>query len=266
MWYHLRDRWPAGVGLLLAGGVVGGGVLLESLTPVVWGLAAGLLVLFLLAQIWLDRRRALQRERRLVHTSASLRVAGAQLERLASIDALTGLPNRRAIFEQLGLEYRRALRYRRDLAVLMIDIDNFKVVNDGSGHPFGDHVLAEVAYTLRGNLRESDHVGRYGGEEFLVLLPETDGEHAAAAAEKLRQAVEGHAIALPDARPTALRTRVTVSIGAAALPVNEGEDENTLVRHADQALYDAKAAGKNRVHLHGLGVTSAGDPTPVRGG
>lgn len=264
MGYRLRERWPTVVGILAAGGVLGAAALLDQLTVVAGGIVAVVLVVGLAVQIWLDRRSAVERERRLVRNSANLRLAGAQLERLASVDPLTGLPNRRAIFDQLGVEYRRALRYDRDLAVLMIDIDDFKAINDGSGHPFGDRVLAEVAYTLRGNLRESDHVGRYGGEEFVVLLPETDGDRAAVAADKLRQAVETLEVAAEAGSRHRVGARVTISIGVAALPVHPGEDENALVRRADEALYGAKTGGKNQVHLHGHGLTSAGEASAAR--
>ena len=148
------------------------------------------MLLALIAQLLIDGRQSLDRERRLVRTAAALREVTAQLEKLAATDPLTGIWNRRAFFEAFGVEFRRAQRYGRNLSVLMIDLDNFKQANDLRGHAFGDYVLASTAELLRENLRESDMVGRYGGEEFAVVLPETDGTHAAPVAEKLRAAIE----------------------------------------------------------------------------
>ncbi len=148
------------------------------------------MLLALIAQLLIDGRQSLDRERRLVRTAAALREVTAQLEKLAATDPLTGIWNRRAFFEAFGVEFRRAQRYGRNLSVLMIDLDNFKQANDLRGHAFGDYVLASTAKLIRENLRESDMVGRYGGEEFAVVLPETDGTHAAPVAEKLRAAIE----------------------------------------------------------------------------
>ena len=153
-------------------------------------------------------------------------------ERLANTDGLTGIPNRRAILSAAS-ELEQA--EQGNLSLLMIDIDHFKQVNDKFGHQTGDAVLRQVADTLRQHCRATDIVGRYGGEEFLVLMPTTTAEGATRVAEKLRAAVEGLA-----SDPIA----VTISIGLASTNPNHPTLQETL-SHADQALYAAKAAGRN---------------------
>lgn len=213
----------------------------------------------LIAQLLIDGRQSLERERRLVRTAAALREATAQLEKLAATDPLTGIWNRRAFFEAFGVEFRRAQRYGRNLSVLMIDLDNFKQANDLGGHAFGDYVLSATAKIIREHLRESDMAGRYGGEEFAVILPETDGAHAAPVAEKLRAAIEAFEFRTNRYPPPGGPPRhFTVSVGVASLPASEDGDSDTLMSQADTALFEAKHAGKNRVHRFGLGVSSAG--------
>lgn len=224
-------------------------------------LALIVLLLALIAQLLIDGRQSLDRERRLVRTAAALREATAQLEKLAATDPLTGIWNRRAFFEAFGVEFRRAQRYGRNLSVLMIDIDNFKQANDQGGHAFGDYVLIATAKLIRENLRESDMVGRYGGEEFAVVLPETDGTHAALVAEKLRAAIEAFGFQTAryplEGEPA---KHFTVSIGATSLPMPQESEPEGLLARADEALFEAKRAGKNRVHRFGLGMSSAGLP------
>jgi diguanylate cyclase (GGDEF)-like protein len=162
----------------------------------------------------------------------------------ATTDRLTGIANRPAILAALFSEVERAGRYDRPLAVAFVDIDLFKAVNDTYGHEAGDVVLRGVAATLRSNLRTTDTLGRYGGEEFMVILPETDAVAAAALAEKLRQLIagakfeiEGHGL-----------VSVTVSIGV-AIGVGRTLRVELLVRDADAAMYSAKALGRNQVYL-----------------
>jgi diguanylate cyclase (GGDEF)-like protein len=157
----------------------------------------------------------------------------AQSKRLESVlfeDALTGLSNRRFVLTQLAGQVSGARRHERPLSVAIVDVDHFKSINDTRGHAEGDRVLVAVAMALRAHLRAEDQLGRLGGEEFLALLPDTDAAAAQAAAEKLRASVA--------------ETGVTVSIGWAAW---EGESPEELVRRADAALYEAKAAGRDRV-------------------
>jgi two-component system cell cycle response regulator len=170
----------------------------------------------------------------------------------ATTDALTGLYNRRFFEEQLKLETRRSARRGRPLGLLIVDVDRFKLVNDTYGHPAGDLVLREVALRLRSQVRGYDVVARYGGEEFAVLAPEVTPDVLAGLAERLRGTVADQPIVLDDGR----KLLVTVSVGAAgaglALAVPEAADPfEALVRSADQALYQAKAEGRNRYVVGG---------------
>jgi diguanylate cyclase (GGDEF)-like protein len=162
----------------------------------------------------------------------------------ATTDLLTGIPNRPAILASLFAEVERADRYDRPLAVTFIDIDNFKTVNDTFGHAAGDVVLRGVATTIRTNLRSADILGRYGGEEFMAVLPETDAPAAAAIAEKLRQLILGARYAVDGVGPLS----VTVSIGVVA-GAGRALNVHDLVRHADAAMYSAKSLGRNQVYL-----------------
>jgi two-component system cell cycle response regulator len=162
-----------------------------------------------------------------------------ETRRLANSDALTGLQNRRRASERLETEIARARRYGTPLSLLLCDVDHFKQVNDRFGHNMGDEVLIRVAASLNETLRQVDLVGRWGGEEFLVLLPDTDAEGARIVAERLRLAIEAMP-PFPDGPP-----RVTCSIGFAAY---QNEDNSAVfVDRADQALYKAKKNGRNRV-------------------
>lgn len=254
----LRGSWPLLAGALLVAGVLTAGWMdggrelfawsLLGLDESVWGIAAGVLVIALLGQLVVSNREAFQRERRLVRTAAQLREASAELDRLARTDALTGIANRRAFFDVLGVEFRRSRRYGRELSVMMLDLDRFKVVNDRWGHPFGDYVLRRTAEEITRHIRESDLLGRYGGEEFVVAVPETGTQSAVAAAEKLRRAIEAVEFRSDGVPPAGdPPVRITISIGVASLPVEDDQDEFVLIRRADQALYEAKRTGRNRV-------------------
>lgn len=161
-------------------------------------------------------------------------------EREANRDFLTGLPNRKAFDEQLRLEEERSRRYGRPLSLLMIDVDNFKTVNDSLGHESGDNVLRIIAHTIAGGIRQTDFAARYGGEEFVVILPETEIHDAIRVGDRIRLAVKENPIATP--RGTLL---VTVSIGASSNRTNSSD--RSLGHEADQALYLAKHNGKDRV-------------------
>lgn len=163
------------------------------------------------------------------------------VEREALVDQLTGLANRRQVERVLDAEITRATRFGTPLAVAVVDLDGFKRVNDIHGHQAGDAVLRELADVLRGGLRQFDVASRWGGEEFLVVLPGTDADGAARVAERLRAAVSARAVHTADAAPL----HVTASFGVAAF---EGSgDREDVVRAADAALYEAKRAGKDRV-------------------
>jgi diguanylate cyclase (GGDEF)-like protein len=157
----------------------------------------------------------------------------------AATDALTGLPNQRAIQDTLKRMVAQASRTISPLAALLVDLDHFKQVNDVYGHDRGDEILAAVGVALRTILRESDFVGRYGGEEFLMLLPDTDETGARTSAEAARRAIE--AIGVPG-----VERSITASIGLAVLPDHAGS-ATALFRMADRALYAAKNGGRNRV-------------------
>jgi two-component system, cell cycle response regulator len=165
----------------------------------------------------------------------------ADLEDLAYRDELTELPNRRGTIRQLEVLLSRARRHEQDLALLLVDADHFKRVNDEHGHAAGDVVLREIAHRLRDRVRREDLVGRWGGEEFLLAFPETTLDGAATVAESLRAAVAGEPITA-EGVPIAM----TVSIGVADWA---GDALDELVRRADTALYAAKAAGRDRVVL-----------------
>ncbi len=168
-----------------------------------------------------------------------LRVS-AQIDRLSQTDVLTDLPNRRFMMERLEEENSRFLRHRHPYAILYGDVDDFKQINDRHGHQAGDEALRAIAQTLRANLRQHDLVCRWGGEEFLVLLPETGAEMALEVAEKLRTA-----IAAIDFRPGGgAAQRLTMSFGLQAV-ASEGSIDS-FIQQADRKLYRAKAAGKNR--------------------
>jgi len=175
-----------------------------------------------------------------------LREANARLTELATTDTLTGLRTRRYLEEWLAVEVARCERFGHDLACLMADIDDFKRVNDRHGHPVGDQVLTRVAEILRTKLRGFDLAFRYGGEEFLVLLPQAGAEQAKEVAERIRQAVAAEPWAFNHSQDS-----ITISIGVATLrgiPPGPGRGLD-LVERADRALYEAKRAGRNRVTL-----------------
>jgi len=167
-----------------------------------------------------------------------LQEARAELMRLATTDALTGLANRRTILERLEEEVERHRRTDRPLACILLDIDHFKRINDRFGHPAGDEVLRQVARQLQTGVRVYDTAGRYGGEEFLAVLPEADPEAGRLVAERLRALVAGE-VRCGDGEA------VTASFGLAQYRKDESAD--ALLARADQALYRAKEAGRNRV-------------------
>jgi diguanylate cyclase (GGDEF)-like protein len=162
----------------------------------------------------------------------------------ATIDRLTGVYNRQALLAELYTEVERASRYNRPLCVGFVDIDHFKVINDSYGHASGDVVLRGVAQAMAGNLRSSDLIGRYGGEEFMLILTETSVEHGASLAEKLRALVERERFSV-DGNPD---LSVTVSIGIVG-GVGPQLRMEALIRDADAAMYSAKSLGRNQTYI-----------------
>ena len=190
-----------------------------------------------------------------LHATLMALVIGRLVRELAALsryDALTGLLNRRAIQEELDAQLQRSRRNNEGFVLMMIDVDRFKAINDRYGHVFGDVVLKHVADQLRANLREPDRVGRFGGEEFLVMLPGSTTEAACTVAERLRAAVN-----------TALVThstreiRASISIGVAEWSAADDDVSRTVVR-ADAALYEAKAQGRDRVVVAAQLVSATG--------
>lgn len=176
--------------------------------------------------------------------------ANESLRQVAFTDFLTGLKTRGFFEQQLGLEMARAERRGTSLALLMIDIDHFKRINDTHGHQAGDLVLRDVAALVARGLREVDTAARFGGEEFAVLLPETNRQGAELVAQRLRHSVEqAHFFTAAHGSSTRQIERVTISIGVALFPA-EAPSQRDLLEASDAALYAAKSGGRNRVVLY----------------
>ncbi len=167
-----------------------------------------------------------------------------RMQRMATVDGLTNLFNHRFFRDQLRTEFQRALRYENMMAVIMIDIDDFKGYNDTYGHLAGDRVLAETARTIRGSVRDIDFVARYGGEEFALILPEVDANGGMVVAEKIRNAVEAQRFISEDGEAIGA---ITVSCGVTDNTDATGPDD--LISRADRGLYWVKRHGRNRVHI-----------------
>jgi diguanylate cyclase (GGDEF)-like protein len=174
-------------------------------------------------------------------------------EQRAATDALTGMPNSRAARDTLKRMIAQAARSSSPLAAVLLDLDHFKQINDTYGHGAGDDVLAAVGATLVSGVRESDFAGRYGGEEFLMLLPDTNAEDAAAVAEKIRALIAQTAV-------TGVEQPITASLGVACFP-QHAIDGDTLMRSADRALYTSKRSGRNRVSV---ALGNPGEATELR--
>lgn len=189
-------------------------------TLVIW--LAVVLVAVVLTSLWWMRR---------------LNVLNVRLHQLSVTDALTGLHNRAGLFASFPLDVEKAQRYQRPLAVILLDLDHFKSVNDQFGHLIGDQVLVEFATVLKDTIRQVDRVYRWGGEEFLLVCPETSSEQAKQLAQRILDSVRQHRF------PT--QKSMTVSAGVVAL--NANDTMNTLTQRADEALYQAKETGRDRV-------------------
>lgn len=215
--------------------------------PVLLALA-GLLLISMMFAFWM--RHARLRELKLTELvrqrTQQLQKANERLEQLARIDGLTRIPNRRHLEETLAREWGRACRRQETLALLMIDIDDFKAYNDHYGHQAGDRCLQQVAAALSNCLRRSnDFLGRYGGEELLAILPDTDIAGAHTLAERMRCAVEALDIAHTESSTAGC---ITISVGLAAIrPAENGPDPAEFLQRADEALYRAKRQGRNRI-------------------
>ncbi len=189
-----------------------------------------------------------QRMMKLFQQSFSLALNNAlahdHMQRLAAIDPLTGVYNRRFGLTRLHEEFQRAVRAGAPLGVLILDLDHFKSINDTYGHLTGDKVLVEVAATLRGTIREGDVVVRYGGEEFLVILPGASCSDCQHLAERLRRAIADLRV-----QSGSQLLGLTTSIGATSYPQDNCDGPEELIQHADEALYGAKNGGRDRISM-----------------
>ena len=173
---------------------------------------------------------------------ANLQELKNRLDHSSRTDFLTGLPNRREMYERLAAERSRAMRHGKIFAVVMLDFDYFKSINDRFGHTVGDRVLVTVAGVLTGHLHREDSCGRWGGEEFLILLPETGHDQALIVAEKVRLLVDE--LVLP-----ADQTTISISVSLGVAVFHPGEPVDSCIARADVALYQAKEEGRNRTVL-----------------
>ncbi len=165
----------------------------------------------------------------------------SRLEMLASTDMLTGLPNRLATMNKAAKEFTRAKRYNRPLSMVMIDVDHFKLINDKHGHLVGDHVLKEVGKICSATLRDSDVLGRIGGEEFILLLPDTPKANAEQVAERMRSRLASATI-----KHGEIELTITASFGVTSFTPDDGTPEE-MIERADTAMYAAKNGGRNQV-------------------
>jgi diguanylate cyclase (GGDEF)-like protein len=186
------------------------------------------------------------------HAAAALeRIAlGDQMDKLKKLsitDDLTGLLNRRYLLDRMEEELSRAERYNRQMSVLMVDLDNFKQFNDSVGHPAGDRILENIALTIMNSIRSIDIAARYGGDEFVIVLPETDTGMALHIAERLRSSIAE--TPLEGVSDKSLPDKLTASIGIVCCP-QHGSTVEGLLKCADEALYRAKDQGRNRTVLY----------------
>jgi len=180
--------------------------------------------------------------RRIIDLQAALLAAQEELRIQATKDSLTGLWNHGVIVETLQRELERAHREGKPLGVLMADLDHYKRINDLYGHMIGDLVLCETAKRMQSVLRPYDAIGRYGGEEFLIVAPGCDAQEAFKLGERIREAIASQPFSVQDTTIS-----VTISLGTAACAAGQSCEANALIRLADMALYQAKAQGRNRV-------------------
>ena len=205
------------------------------------GLTSVVLGIFFSSMAWRSTIVNLQQKRRIDKQQKELEDKNRSLQYLASTDPLTGLINRRIFDEKISFEISRIKRYGSKSSLLIVDIDNFKDVNDNFGHPVGDALLVEFALMLKELLRETDIIARIGGEEFAILLTGTDGENGRIVAEKIRETTENKIFVIDGNE-----INITVSIGLAALD-STTDSYAEVYKYADKALYISKAKGKNRV-------------------
>lgn len=179
----------------------------------------------------------------IISQKQSLEMLNTLLKAQSMTDDTTGLFNHRHLMEEIEKELTRARRYKRFLSGMMVDIDNFKEINDYYGHLTGDSVLREVAELLKKSLRKVDIVGRYGGDEFLIILPETNGDVALAVAQRIQKDIQQH-------RFRTMRDYITVSVSIGVVHFSDSKDfdKTAFVEKLDEAMYKAKSLGKDRIY------------------
>jgi diguanylate cyclase (GGDEF)-like protein len=176
----------------------------------------------------------------MINVNRELEKTNSELEKIAKYDYLSGLLSRMNLFAVLDMEIDRTIRTKSPLSGIMMDIDNFKLINDNYGHQVGDEVIKDIGRKLMGELRKYDHAGRYGGEEFFIVLPNTDIEQALAMGERMRTELEKDTLRFND-----YEIQITASLGIAQF--REGETRESWINRADRAMYLAKEKGRNRV-------------------
>ena len=201
------------------------------------GITAITIGLFLSLILWYYNYINITQKRR-------IEIQQKHLEQMAYYDSLTGLPNRRFLEELIKREFALMHRYDHETVIVILDIDNFKNINDTYGHPVGDNILKQLADLLRNNARETDTVSRFGGEEFIILMPNISLEGGYAFAERLRKIILEESFVVGT-----LTLRITASFGVSSLRDVEDENLENYYSLADKALYLAKKSGKNRVEV-----------------
>jgi len=206
------------------------------------GVSAAAIGMGLALIVWRTNLMTLTQSKTIDQQKEELVAKNRQLEKMARIDMMTGLNNRMSFTEETEKELARTRRTGNDSTIVLLDLDNIKKINDQYGHPAGDQVLVAVAELIKSQLRSVDLAARFGGDEFALLLPDTDLQGALKVADKVRLAIAKHYFPLDDEN-----LRITASFGVAVL--NSGDDQsfNSLYQEADQALYRAKNEGRNRV-------------------
>lgn len=253
-----RNQWRAMIGMIvlfIVGYLAYGalfwrqhGSLLDMLVPGVFFFGA--------CFVWLSSLLALQTAKDVKRITV--------LEHETFTDPLTGIYNRRFMELRLREEVSKSRRYDSELAILLLDLDHFKRVNDEHGHQAGDRLLIEVCNLINRELRDSDILSRFGGEEFLVIAPSTDAVNALVFAERLRASIEAHRFVPEPDSPPEHEIQITVSIGIASYG-EPAADEESLVRVADENLYQAKRGGRNRVVADAVIASSIGEHTGSAG-
>ncbi|WDT75404.1 MAG: GGDEF domain-containing protein [Candidatus Manganitrophus sp.] len=200
----------------------------------------------------------------MISTSISLAIRNAEIhqevQELASKDELTSLLNRRAFLNVVNREFKRTARYETSLALILIDVDNFKEINDGFGHLVGDQVLREISQLIIKSVRDVDTVARYGGDELVVVLPKTNLQEAMIAAQRIRKRIRTALFQCGDQT-----VRITISMGIAQCPASLIKTPEDLFRLADQALYAAKKKGRNRIESPPLSAVGARGGSQIDG-